>query len=52
MYDILKSTSPKMPELIKRYRKHLYFAHTDLKNMHEPIVPVLFPVFWGAYLYS
>ena len=52
MYDILKSTAPKMPEL-KNGTESIYILLIQTsKDMHEPIVPVLFPVFWGAYLYS
>ena len=52
MYDILKSISPKMPEL-KNGTESIYILLIQTsKDMHEPIVPVLFSVFWGAYLYS
>ena len=52
MYDISKTTAPKMPEL-KNGTESIYILLIQTsKDMHEPIVPVLFPVFWGAYLYS
>ena len=52
MYDILKTTSPKMPELKNGTESICILLIQTSKDMHEPIVPVLFSVFWGAYLYS
>lgn len=49
MYDISKSTAPKMPELKNGTECIKLLLTQASKDMHEPIVPMLFPVL-GAHI--
>ena len=49
IYDISKSTAPKMPELKNGTECIKLLLTQASKDMHEPIVPMLFPVL-GAHI--
>ena len=48
-YDISKSTAPKMPTLGKGTECIKILLSQTSKDMHEPLVPMLFPVL-GAHV--
>lgn len=48
-YDISKSTAPKMPKLGKGTECVAILLSQVSKDMHEPIVPMLFPIL-GAHV--
>ncbi|MCQ2300902.1 MAG: hypothetical protein MJZ81_12365 [Bacteroidales bacterium] len=48
-YDITKSSSPKMPELGKGTECIKLMLSQTSKDMHQPLVPMLFPIF-GAHM--
>ena len=48
-YDISKSTSPKMPTLGKGTECIQILLSQASKDMHEPLVPMFFPVL-GAHI--
>ena len=48
-YDICKQTSPKMPNLGKGTECIRLLLSQTSKDMHEPLVPMLFPVL-GAHI--
>ena len=48
-YDITKHSSPKLPHLGKGTECVKLLLSLTSKEMHEPLVPMLFPVL-GAYI--
>ena len=48
-YDISKATAPKMPNLGKGTECIRLLLSQTSKDMHEPLVPMFFPVF-GAHI--
>ena len=48
-YDITKQSAPKMPNLGKGTECIKIFLFQTSKDMHQPLVPMLFPVL-GAHI--
>ena len=48
-YDITKQTAPKMPRLGKGIECIKILLSQVSKSMHEPLVPMLFPIL-GAHV--
>ena len=43
-YDVTKHTAPKMPKLGKETESMQILLSQVSKSMHEPLVPMLFPI--------
>ena len=46
-YDVTKATAPKMPTLGKGTECIQILLSQTSKDMHEPLVPMLFPIGWA-----